>query len=61
MEKKARIYTLNGKSAEILGPSNKCIVFINGASHPVFSKPFTSIRAARIRFMKWAAAFDTNV
>lgn len=53
--KKQRTYQANGKTAEILGPSNKCIVFINGASHPVFSRPFTSIRAARIKFLRWAA------
>ena len=54
--KKQRVYQHCGKTAEILGPSNKCIVFINGASHPVFREPFTSIRAARIRFMRYAQA-----
>ena len=51
---KQRTYEAHGKKAEILGPSNKCIVFINGSSHPVFNKPFTSIKKARIRFLKWA-------
>lgn len=51
---KQRTYEYNGKKAEIIGPSNKCIVFINGASHPVFTSRFTSIKAARNRFLSWA-------
>mgnify|MGYP001002126434 CR=1 FL=1 len=51
---KPRTYEAHGKMAEIIGPSTRCVVFINGASHPCFQKPFKSIRAARIRFMRWA-------
>ena len=53
--KKERNYEAHGKKAEIIGASNNCLVFINGASHPAFTIPFKSIRQAKIRFLSWAA------
>lgn len=52
---KARIYTVNGYTCEIVGASNNCILFVDGKhSGTAFDNVrFTSIRAARIRFMQW--------
>lgn len=55
---KERNYEAHGRKAEIIGPTTRCIVFIDGASHPSFSKKFRSIRAARISFIRWADAIS---
>lgn len=52
--KKSRICEAHGRKAGIIGPTSKCVVFIDGASHPAFKFPFASIRAARYRFITWA-------
>lgn len=50
----------HGQQAEIIGAPNKCTVFVNGATHPAFNVPFTSVRYARIRFLQWAANVHGN-